>query len=133
MDLIDVRSLSKYNDGCSWLFLAIDSFSKYCWVKPMRTKSAKTTVGAIRRLVEDDLSGKQIESMFMDHGSEFVNILVKNYLQSKNIRMDLALSETKAAIAERMNRTLQVIAAATAATTTINFIVFISCFIIHTH
>ena len=108
IDLIDIRSLSGDNDKNNWLFLAIDSFSKYIWVKPMKTKSAEATLASLTELVEVDLARKRIESIFTDRGKEFDNNLVKRYLRRKKIRLDLAMSETKAAIAERANRSLQV-------------------------
>lgn len=106
-DLIDVRSLSDKNDGVNWLLLAIDSFSKYLWIKPMKNKSGKDTRAAFIDLVERDLAGKRIESFFTDRGKEFVNRYVRNYLQSKKIRHDLAFSEIKCGVAERANRTIQ--------------------------
>ena len=99
IDLIDVRSLAKYNDKINWLLVAIDAFSKYAWVKAMVTKSAASSKAALKHLLEEDLAGKQVESIFADHGTEWTNRVVRAYLASQNIRLDLALSETKAAIA----------------------------------
>ena len=38
VDLADMKSLSKYNKGIKYLLCAIDLFSKYAWVVPIKDK-----------------------------------------------------------------------------------------------
>ena len=38
VDLVDMQSLSKYNKGIKYLLCAIDLFSKYAWVVPIKDK-----------------------------------------------------------------------------------------------
>ena len=38
IDLADMQSLSKYNKGIKYLLCAIDLFSKYAWVVPIKEK-----------------------------------------------------------------------------------------------
>ena len=38
VDLTDMQSLSKYNKGIKYLLCAIDLFSKYAWVVPIKDK-----------------------------------------------------------------------------------------------
>ena len=38
VDLADMQSLSKYNKGIKYLLHAIDLFSKYAWVVPLKDK-----------------------------------------------------------------------------------------------
>ena len=38
LDLADMQSLSKYNKGIKYLLCAIDLFSKYAWVVPLKHK-----------------------------------------------------------------------------------------------
>lgn len=104
--MIDVRSLSEFNDGVNWLLVAVDAFSKYAWVLKLKRKTAEMAKAALKHLIENEI-GEPVESIFADHGTEWTNRIVRAYLLSQNIRLDLALSETKAAIAERFNRTLQ--------------------------
>ena len=40
-DLADVGSLSEKNDDYKFLLVAIDVFSRYAWVKPLRKKHTK--------------------------------------------------------------------------------------------
>ena len=44
VDLADMRSLSKYNNGIKYLFCAIDLFSKYAWVFLLKEKIKKGLV-----------------------------------------------------------------------------------------
>ena len=40
VDLADMQSLSKYNKRVKYLLCAIDLFSKYVWVVPMKNKKS---------------------------------------------------------------------------------------------
>ena len=44
VDLDDMQSLSKYNKGIRYLLCAVDLFSKYAWVVPLRDKRGITIV-----------------------------------------------------------------------------------------
>ena len=42
-DLVDMQSLSNYNDGVKLLLTCIDTFSKYAWVRPLKTNMVKVS------------------------------------------------------------------------------------------
>ena len=44
VDLADMQSLSKYNKGIKYLLCAIDLFSKYVWVIPLKDKKGTSIV-----------------------------------------------------------------------------------------
>ena len=46
IDLADMQSISKYNKGIRYLLYAIDLFSKYAWVAPLKDKKGVTIVNA---------------------------------------------------------------------------------------
>ena len=46
VDLADMQSLSKLNKGIKYLLCAIDLFSKYTWVDPLKNKREITIVNA---------------------------------------------------------------------------------------
>ena len=50
VDLADMQSLSKYNKGIKYLLCAIDLFSKYAWVVPLKDKRGITIVYAFNNL-----------------------------------------------------------------------------------
>ena len=41
-DLAEIRSLSFFSSGVKYLLYAIDVFTKYAWVKPLKDKKDKT-------------------------------------------------------------------------------------------
>ena len=44
VDLADIQSLSKYSKGNKYLLCAIDLFSKYVWVVPLKDKKGTSIV-----------------------------------------------------------------------------------------
>ena len=49
VDLADMQSLSKYNKGIKYLLCAIDLFSKYAWVVPLKDKKGISVVNVFKR------------------------------------------------------------------------------------
>ena len=49
VDLADMQSLSKYNKGIKYLLCAIDLFSKYAWVIPIKDKKETSIVNAFKK------------------------------------------------------------------------------------
>ena len=51
VDLADMQSLSKYNKGIKYLLYAIDLFSKYAWVFPIKDKKGTSIVNAFKKII----------------------------------------------------------------------------------
>ena len=49
VDLADMQSLNKYNKGIKYLLCAIDLFSKYAWVVPLKDKKGTSIVNAFQK------------------------------------------------------------------------------------
>ena len=49
VDLADMQSQSKYNKGIKYLLCAIDLFSKYAWVVPIKDKKGTSIVNAFKK------------------------------------------------------------------------------------
>ena len=49
VDLADMQSLSRYNKRIKYLLCAIDLFSKYAWVVPLKDKRGITIVNAFQK------------------------------------------------------------------------------------
>ena len=49
VDLANIQSLSKYNKGNKYLLCAIDLFSKYAWVVPIKDKKGISIVSALKK------------------------------------------------------------------------------------
>jgi hypothetical protein len=105
MDLIDMRQLTKYNDGVTFIMVLIDCFTKKAWIKLLKNKSADSSLAALKELINE--IKPQVKTILFDAGTEFKNKKVHSYLNEKNIKIIHPFSETKAAVAERFNRTIQ--------------------------
>ena len=51
VNLADMQSLSRYNKGFKYLLCAIDLFSKYAWVIPIKDKKGTSIVNAFKKIV----------------------------------------------------------------------------------
>ena len=71
VDLADMQSLSKYNKAIKYLLCAIDLFSKYEWVIPLKDKKGISTVNAFQKIL--DSSNRKPNKICVDQGSEFCN------------------------------------------------------------
>ena len=102
-DLADMSSTSKFNDKYRFLLCIIDVFSKYAWVVPIKDKTGKTLVHALKSVFK---SGRK--PLQTDKGTEFKNKDFQNFLKSKKIHFFTTENpETKASIVERFQRTLK--------------------------
>ncbi|XP_062580016.1 uncharacterized protein LOC134242027 [Saccostrea cucullata] len=77
LDLADVSSLKKHNDGYTFLLCAIDVLSKYAWVVPLKQKTGKEMIRGLQEIFrQDDRRPVRIQS---DQGKEFTN---REFLQA---------------------------------------------------
>lgn len=103
-DLADVSLLAKQNNGYRFLLCVVDIFSRFAWVKPLRTKSGKEVAAAFKEIFDEGRIPKRIQT---DQGKEFENRDVLGLFSTYNIELFSVKSAYKAAIVERFNRTLK--------------------------
>ena len=53
VDVADMQLLSKYNKGIKYLLSAIDLFSKYAWVIPIKDKKGTSIVNAFKKIISE--------------------------------------------------------------------------------
>ena len=99
-----MQSLSKYNKGIKYLLCAIDLFSKYAWVVPIKDKKGTSIVNAFQKIISE---GRKPNKIWVDQGSEFYNNSFKDFLKINNIEMYSIYNEGKSVVAERFVRTLK--------------------------
>ena len=104
----DNKELVDFNDGYKYLFTAIDVFTKYAWAFPLKKHDCKSSQKCIAQIVQDSKPLK-IENFQSDRGSEFKCKDVINYLSKEKINQYYAISDRKAAVAERFNLTIQML------------------------
>ena len=78
VDLADMQSLSKYNKGIKYLLCAIDLFSKYAWVVPLKDKRGITIVNTFQKIFS---KGRKPNKIWVDQGGEFYSNLFKKFLK----------------------------------------------------
>ena len=100
VDLIDMQHYAKYNDGYKYLLAVIDVFSKYGWMRALRSKSGLEVATALRDII--DSSGRKPELVWGDKGKEFYNQHVKSVVTIYSTE-----NEDKSCIVERWNRTMK--------------------------
>ncbi len=104
IDLVDVSSLSPFNDGMRYLLTCIDVFSKRAWAIPIRSKSARDVVEAFEKIVDERICN-MVQS---DKGTEFLNSTFQSMLRRRGIKFYTSENEDlKASVVERFNRTLK--------------------------
>ena len=99
-----MQSMQKFNDGYRYLLVCIDVFSKYAWVVPLKKKTGPTLVEAFKTILA---SGRKLEKIMTDQGTEFLNKHFKALMKEEHIELYNRYNETKASILERLIRTLQ--------------------------
>lgn len=102
-DLIEIRQLSEQNDGFNYLLTAIDMFSKFAVCIPMKNKSQKASIKALKKLFET----LKPKNLMTDSGGEFTGGNVKRFFRNENVKHYTPGSDIKCAGIERFNKTLQ--------------------------
>ena len=94
--VVNITNLSKYNKGFKYLLCAIDLFSKYAWVVPIKDKKGTSIVDAFKKIISQERKPKKI---WVDQGSEFYNNTFKHFLKINNIKMYSTYNEGKSVVA----------------------------------
>lgn len=103
-DLIDVQGLSRDNKGYKYLLTVIDALSKFLWVVPVKNKTGPEMVRAFQSIFARGRKPIQLQT---DNGKEFYNKIMEKFLQENKVHLFSTYGDDKAAMAERVNRTLK--------------------------
>ena len=103
MDLAFVDKLASQNNGVKYLLAAVDIFSRFVRVQTMKTKCAKDTLQAFRKMISRKNTP---EKLWVDKGTEYGGTF-KKFCKEKDIEVYSKMSETKAAFAERAIQSLK--------------------------
>src|SRR5215204_1742794 len=106
MDLVDMSSLSRYNDQYRFLLTGIDVLSKYAFAKPLKDKRGQTVTKALDDIIKE--TARKPATLQSDKGTEFLNSTFQTYLQKNGIMFFTTQNEDiKCCIVERFHRTLK--------------------------
>ena len=100
-----MQSLSRKNKGIKYLLCAIDLYSKYAFVTPLKDKKGISIANALDKIIKQS-KGKP-NKIWADQGREFYNNNFKKWPTDKNIIMYSTYNEGKSVVAERFIRTLK--------------------------
>ena len=100
-----MQLISKYNKGIRYRLCAIDLFSKYAFVVPLKDKQGVSIVNVFQKILNN--SKRKANKIWVDQGSEFYNNVFKKWLKNNNIGMYSTYNEGKCVVAERFIRTLK--------------------------
>ena len=105
VDLADMQSLSRKNKGIKYLLCAIDLYSKYAFVIPLKDKKGISIVNAFNKIIKQ--SNRKPNKIWVDQGGEFYNNVFEKWLSDNDIVMYSTHNEGKSVVAERFIRTLK--------------------------
>ena len=105
VDLADMQSLSRKNKGIKYLLCAIDIFSKYAFVIPIKDKKGISIANAFDKIIKQ--SNRKPNKIWVDQGGEFYNNVFEKWLSDDDIIMYSMYNEGKSVVAERFIKTLK--------------------------
>ena len=105
VDLADMQSLSRKNKGIKYILCAIDLYSKYAFVVPLKDKKGISIVNGFNKIIKK--SNRKPNKIWVDQGGDFYNNVFKKWLLDNDIIMYSTYNEGKSVVAERFIRTLK--------------------------
>ena len=103
VNLADMQSLSRKNKGIKYLLCAIDLYSKYAFVIPLKDKKGISIVNAFDKIIKQ--SNRKSNKIWVDQGGDFYNNVFEKWLSDNDINMYSTYNEGKSVVAERFIRT----------------------------
>ena len=103
VDLAGMQSLSRKNKGIKYLLYAIDLYSKYAFVIPLKDKKGISIVNAFNEIIKQ--SNRKPNKIWVDQREEFYNNVFKKWFSDNDIIMYSTYKEGKSVVAERFIRT----------------------------
>ena len=105
VDLADMQSLSRKNKGIKYLLCAIDLYSRYAFIIPLKDKKGISIVNAFNKIIKQ--SERKPTKIWVDQGGEFYNNVFEKWLSDNDINTYSTYNEGKSVVAERFIRTLK--------------------------
>ena len=103
-DIVEMCVYANMNKMYRYMLTVIDTFSKFAWVVPLKSKTAKEVTAAMSYIFNQGRLPKNLQT---DNGKEFYNNQFSSLMQRHNINHYSTFSTLKASIIERFNRTLK--------------------------
>ena len=103
-NLVDLKSRASSNNGYSYIRLVMNTFSKYVWAEPLKTKTGGEVARAMAKILASTTPPRNLQ---VDDGKEFYNSSFLALMKKHGINMYSTYSVLKASLIERVNRTIK--------------------------
>ena len=105
IDLMTMIKYSKQNKNYKYILTVIDSFSKYSWCYPLKTKKSEEIINSFNDIFKK--SKRKPKLIQSDEGTEFTNKQTQTFFKNNNIKWYHTYNRNiKCSICERYNRTI---------------------------
>ena len=105
IDLIEIGKMAKANDNYRYLLTAIDIFSRYAFVEPLKDKTALVFLKGFKTIIK---KARQLpRKILADRGLEIKNKFFKDYCRRNGITLLHSDNFVHAPFVERFNRSLK--------------------------
>ena len=111
-DLVDIHALSKFNNSYKYLLTAIDVFSKFLHIVPLKSKTGPAVTSAFQSILKDPKYSTPLRKrpiwVRTDKGKEFLNKNFQDMLKREGIQFQVCRNpDVKSSVDERAQRTIQ--------------------------
>lgn len=105
IDLAEMQQYAGENDGYRYIVVCINCYSKFVYTRPVKNKTGVEVTQAMKSIIEEaSYAPKNLQS---DQGKEFYNSNFQTLMKKYKINHYSTYSTKKAAIVERVIRTLK--------------------------
>lgn len=104
-DLVEMIPYANVNRGYKYLLTVIDIFSRYAWARPIKSKRPRNVIRAFESIFQQE--GRKCKVLQTDQGKEFENREFQHFLNVHDVKFFTVKSLFKAALVERLNRTIK--------------------------
>ena len=99
-----MQLISKFNKRFRFLLCAIDIYSKYAWIIPLKDKKEIAVTNAFQKILNE--SNRKPNKIWVDKVSDFYNRSMKLFLQNNAMETYSTHNERKSVIVETFIKTL---------------------------
>ena len=93
------------NDGYKYVLIAVDIFSRYAWLQPLKSKDGTATWKAMTEIFKE--AGTKPRKLWADSGGEFYNAVWKLGLKREGVKLYSTFSDWGVANIESLIKTLK--------------------------
>ena len=105
IDLIELGKFSSVNNDIKYLLSAIDIFTRFAFVEPLKNKKAQSFMDGFKSIIRR--AKKCPKRILADKGGEIKNRIFQDYCRQNNILLIHSENLNHAPFVERFNRTLK--------------------------